>query len=32
LAYFLAIYHFIRLILFVKNNSIDDIMHQSIWF
>lgn len=32
LAYFLAFYHFIRLILFIKNNSVDDIMHQSIWF
>ena len=32
LAVFLGVYHFIRLILFVKNNSFDDILHQSIWF
>ncbi len=32
LAIFLAVYHFIRLIFFVKNNSFDDILHQSIWF
>lgn len=31
LAIFLAIYHFVRIILFVKNNSIDDILKQSIW-
>lgn len=27
----LATYHFIRIIYFIKNNSIDDILHQSIW-
>ncbi|KUJ59275.1 hypothetical protein AR687_23905 [Flavobacteriaceae bacterium CRH] len=32
MAYFLAFYHLIRLVLFVKNNSFDDILHQSIWF
>lgn len=32
MAYFLAFYHLIRLILFVRNNSFDDILHQSIWF
>ncbi|WP_343584861.1 DUF2752 domain-containing protein [Flavobacterium sp.] len=32
LAIFLGVYHFIRLIFFVKNNSFDDILHQSIWF
>nr|WP_307777157.1 DUF2752 domain-containing protein [Flavobacterium panacis] len=32
LAIFLAVYHFIRLILFVNNNSFDDVLHQSIWF
>ncbi|MFH6997737.1 DUF2752 domain-containing protein [Flavobacterium sp. FlaQc-57] len=32
MAYFLAFYHIIRLVLFVKNNSFDDILHQSIWF
>ncbi|KAF2507477.1 DUF2752 domain-containing protein [Flavobacterium foetidum] len=32
LAYFLAFYHVVRLVLFVKNNSFDDILHQSIWF
>ncbi|MDD5150132.1 MAG: DUF2752 domain-containing protein [Flavobacterium sp.] len=31
LAIFLATYHFIRIIYFIKNNSIDDILHQSIW-
>lgn len=31
LAIFLAIYHFIRIIYFVNNNSIDDILRQSIW-
>ena len=31
LAFVLAIYHIIRLFLFVKNNSIDDIIKQSIW-
>ena len=31
LAFFLAIYHFIRIIYFIKNNAIDDILHQSIW-
>ena len=31
LALFLASYHFIRIIFFIKNNSIDDILHQSIW-
>nr|WP_237421387.1 DUF2752 domain-containing protein [Flavobacterium sp. HBTb2-11-1] len=32
LAIFLGVYHLIRLILFVRNNSFDDILHQSIWF
>lgn len=32
LAIFLGVYHFIRLIFFVRNNSFDDILHQSIWF
>lgn len=32
LAAFLAVYHFIRLIFFVSNNSFDDILRQSIWF
>jgi hypothetical protein len=32
MAYFLAFYHLIRLVLFVRNNSFDDILHQSIWF
>ena len=32
LAVFLGVYHFIRLVLFVRNNSFDDILHQSIWF
>jgi len=31
LAIFLATYHFIRIIYFIKNNSLDDIIHQSIW-
>lgn len=31
LALFLAIYHFIRIVFFVQNNSIDDILWQSIW-
>lgn len=31
LAIFLATYHFIRIVYFIKYNSIDDIMHQSIW-
>ena len=31
LAIFLASYHFIRIIYFIKNNSIDDILCQSIW-
>ena len=31
LAFVLAIYHIIRLFLFIKNNSIDDIIKQSIW-
>ena len=31
LAIFLASYHFIRIIYFIKNNSMDDILHQSIW-
>ncbi|QBN19168.1 DUF2752 domain-containing protein [Flavobacterium nackdongense] len=31
LAIFLASYHFIRIIYFIKNNSIDDILRQSIW-
>ena len=31
LAIFLATYHFIRIIYFIRNNSIDDILHQSIW-
>ncbi|MFD1602053.1 DUF2752 domain-containing protein [Flavobacterium artemisiae] len=32
LALFLAVYHFIRLIFFVSNNSFDAILRQSIWF
>jgi hypothetical protein len=32
LAYFLAIYHFVRLIAFIVNNTFDDILHQSVWF
>jgi hypothetical protein len=31
LAIFLATYHFIRIIYFIKNNSLDDILQQSIW-
>lgn len=31
LAIFLATYHFVRIIYFIKTNSIDDILHQSIW-
>lgn len=31
LAIFLVTYHFIRIIYFIKNNSIDDILRQSIW-
>lgn len=31
LGYFLATYHFIRIVIFIKNNSIDDILRQSIW-
>ena len=31
LAIFLVIYHFIRIIYFINNNSIDDILRQSIW-
>ena len=31
LGYFLATYHLIRIIIFIKNNSIDDILRQSIW-
>jgi hypothetical protein len=31
LAIFLASYHFIRIIYFVRNNSIDDILRESIW-
>lgn len=31
LAIFLASYHFIRIIYFINNNSIDDILRQSIW-
>ena len=31
LGIFLATYHFIRIIYFIRNNSIDDILHQSIW-
>lgn len=31
LALFLATYHFIRIIYFIKNHSIDDIICQSIW-
>ena len=31
LAIFLASYHFIRIIYFIKNNSMDDILCQSIW-
>jgi Protein of unknown function (DUF2752) len=31
LAIFLITYHLIRVIYFIKNNSIDDILKQSIW-
>lgn len=31
LAIFLATYHFIRIIYFIRNNSIDDVLQQSIW-
>jgi hypothetical protein len=31
LAIFLVSYHLIRIIYFIKNNSIDDILQQSIW-
>ena len=31
LGIFLATYHFIRIIYFIRNNSVDDILHQSIW-
>jgi hypothetical protein len=31
LGFFLATYHFIRIIYFIKNNAIDDIVKQSIW-
>lgn len=31
LAVFLASYHFIRILYFIQNNSIDDILRQSIW-
>lgn len=31
LAIFLATYHFIRIVYFIRNNSIDDIVKQSIW-
>ena len=31
LGYFLGTYHLIRIIIFIKNNSIDDILRQSIW-
>lgn len=31
LAIFLATYHLIRIIFFVQNNSIDEILRQSIW-
>lgn len=31
LAIALAIYHFIRIIYFINNNSLDDILKQSIW-
>jgi hypothetical protein len=31
LATFLIIYHVIRLVLFIKENSLNDIVHQSIW-
>lgn len=31
LGIFLATYHFFRILYFIKDNSIDDILHQSIW-
>lgn len=31
LAIFLAFYHILRLVYFIKQNSIDDILKQSIW-
>lgn len=31
LGIFLASYHFIRIIYFIHNNSLDDILRQSIW-
>lgn len=31
LAIFLATYHFIRIIYFIRNNSIDGILRESIW-
>ncbi|WP_310558978.1 DUF2752 domain-containing protein [Flavobacterium sp.] len=31
LAIFLACYHFIRIIYFINNNSVNDILKQSIW-
>jgi hypothetical protein len=31
LGFFLLIYHLIRLFFFIKNNSLDDILKQSIW-
>ncbi|HPJ09639.1 MAG TPA: DUF2752 domain-containing protein [Flavobacterium sp.] len=31
LAIFLGIYHLIRLVFFIRSNSWDDILHQSIW-
>jgi hypothetical protein len=31
LGIFLASYHLIRIIYFIKNNSLDDILQQSIW-
>jgi hypothetical protein len=32
MAYFLGFYHLIRLVLFIRESSFDDILHQSIWF
>lgn len=31
LGFFLGTYHLIRIFVFIKNNSIDDILKQSIW-
>jgi hypothetical protein len=31
LATFLAIYHFVRIVYFIKTNSLDDILRESIW-